>query len=126
MVSSYRRMETEPDATTRRQLELMITESKNEQTDWMMEHVIGGTLAPLTVTDDMRELGFQNIFLAGYFYLGAPLLDLIETPANTRTDVDLKPDVYNQTTASDMAALLYAIYQCDKSASGLLPDTFKE
>lgn len=125
MVSSYRRMDSEPDATTRRQLELMITESKNDQTDWIMENVIGGTLAPLTVTKDMRELGFQNIFLAGYFYLGAPLLDLIETPANTRTDIDLKPDVYNQTTARDMAALLYAIYQCDKSASGILIDTFK-
>jgi beta-lactamase class A len=53
MISSFRIMDEEPDATTKKQLSLMITESKNEQTDWMMENIIGGNLAPLSVTDDM-------------------------------------------------------------------------
>lgn len=124
MVSSFRKMDQEPDATIRKQLSLMITESKNEQTDWMMENIIGGNLAPLIVTDDMRELGYKNIFLAGYFYLGAPLLDIIETPANTRSDINLKPDVYNQTTAKDMTNLLYDVYQCSQDGTGRLLEVF--
>ncbi len=124
MISSFRKIEGEPTAATRRQLQLMITESKNEATDWMMENIIGGNLAPLTVTEDLHTLGFQNTFLAGYFYLGAPLLDLFETPANTRTDINLKPDIYNQTTAKDMAELLYSVYQCGQTGTGLLLDTF--
>ncbi len=124
MISSFKKIEGEPTAATRRQLQLMITESKNDATDWMMENIIGGTLAPLEVTTDLKVLGFQNTFLAGYFYLGAPLLDLFETPANTRTDINLKPDIYNQTTARDMAELLYAVYQCSETNTGLLLDTF--
>lgn len=124
MVSSFRKMDKEPDATTSKQLTLMITESKNEQTDWMMENIIGGNLAPLTVTNDMRKLGYKNIFLAGYFFLGAPLLDIIETPANTRTDINLKPDMYNQTTAKDMTNLLYDLYQCSQDGSGKLTEIF--
>jgi beta-lactamase class A len=124
MISSFRIMDEEPEATTKKQLSLMITESKNEQTDWMMENIIGGNLAPLTVTDDMRKLGYKNIFLAGYFYLGAPLLDIIETPANTRTDINLKPDMYNQTTAKDMTNLLFDLYQCSQDGSGKLTEVF--
>ncbi len=126
MISSYVRMEEEPDATVKQTLSLMITESKNDQTDWMMKNIIGGDDAPLTVTDDLKKLGFQNTFLAGYFYMGAPLLSLIKTPANSRTDINLKPDSYNQTTAKDMGTLLYYIYQCDKTGTGPLINTFGE
>lgn len=124
MISSFIRMDSEPDPFTIRQLELMITESKNDQTDWMMETYVGGNLAPITVTDDMRTLGLENTFLSGYFYLGAPLLRDVETPANQRTDIDLKPDRYNQTTAADMATLMKGLYDCDKDGSGLLTETF--
>lgn len=124
MISSYVRMDEEPTPVTAEMLRLMITESKNDQTDWMMENVIGGNLAPYTVTEDMRKLGLENTFLAGYFYLGAPLLDFIETPANSRTDIDLNPDSYNQTTPDDMAELVLYLYQCDEHDSGKLREVF--
>lgn len=124
MISSFARIEDEPDAFTLRQLSLMITESKNEQTDWMMENHVGGNLAPLTVTDDMRKLGLENTFLAGYFYLGAPLLQAVETAANQRSDVNLKPDRYNQSTAADMAVLMNGLYHCAVDGSGILTETF--
>lgn len=124
MISAFKHLDEKPSAVVSRQLELMITESKNEQTDWLLKNVIGGETAPLEVTKDIRALGFQNTFLAGYFYLGAPLLDLIETPANTRTDINLKPDIYNQTTAKDIGLLLYLIYQCDLYGNGKLIETF--
>ncbi len=126
MISSFIRMDDEPDALTTRQLTLMITESKNDQTDWMMENHVGGNLAPLTITEDMRKLGLENVFLAGYFYMGAPLLQDYRTPANSRVDIDLKPDRYNQTTASDMAKLMEGLYRCAENGTGLLIETFPE
>ena len=124
MISSYIRMDEEPSSFTMRTLRLMITESKNDQTDWMMENIIGGPLAPFEVTEDLEKLGLTNSFLAGYFYLGAPLLDLVHTEANSRTDINLNPDVYNQTTAKDMGILMDALYRCSEDGSGLLTETF--
>lgn len=126
MISSYIRMDEPPSAFTMKTLRLMITESKNDQTDWMMENIIGGPLAPLAVTEDLQKLGLNNSFLAGYFYLGAPLLDLVQTDANTRTDINVRPDVYNQTTAADMGILMDALYRCSRDGSGLLTETFPE
>lgn len=124
MISSYIRMDEAPTTIVMRTLRLMITESKNDQTDWMMENVIGGPLAPVAVTEDLEKLGLHNSFLAGYFYLGAPLLDLVQTAANSRTDINLHPDVYNQTTAADMGTLMDALYHCSEDGSGLLTETF--
>ncbi len=124
MISSYIRMDQAPTTIAMRTLRLMITESKNDQTDWMMENIIGGPLAPIAVTDDLEKLGLKNSFLAGYFYLGAPLLDLVQTPANSRTDINLRPDVYNQTTPADMGILMDALYRCAENGSGLLIETF--
>ncbi|MBQ6509997.1 MAG: serine hydrolase [Flexilinea sp.] len=124
MISSYVRMDDPPGAFTMKTLRLMITESKNDQTDWMMENIIGGPLAPLAVTEDLEKLGLKNSFLAGYFYLGAPLLDLVQTDANSRADINVRPDVYNQTTAADMGILMDALYRCAEDGSGLLTETF--
>ena len=124
MISSYIRMDDKPSAFTMRTLRLMITESKNDQTDWMMENIIGGPLAPNAVTEDLEKLGLKDSFLAGYFYLGAPLLALVQTEANSRTDISLNPDVYNQTTAGDMGTLMDALYRCSEDGSGLLTETF--
>ena len=124
MISSYIRMDEAPDAFTMKTLRLMITESKNDQTDWMMENVIGGARAPITVTEDLQKLGLMNSFLAGYFYLGAPLLDIVRTEANSRSDIDLRPDVYNQTTAADMGTLMDALYRCSENEASILTETF--
>jgi len=104
--------------------ERMIVFSENPPADRLMETIIGNTLAPLKVTEDVHALGLENTFLAGYFYLGAPLLQRFETPANTRTDVQLRPDTYNQTTVGDMGKLLGAIYYCATQENGLLIETF--
>jgi beta-lactamase class A len=77
-------------------------------------------LGPLQVTEDMQEIGLQSTFMAGYFYDGAPLLQRIVTPANSRTDYTTEPDVYNQTTALDMGMLLEDIYQCAELGGGAL------
>ena len=124
MVSVFRRIGENPDAETVNLLEEMIEKSGNDPADWVMERIIHKTRAPLEVTDDMKSLGLENTFLAGEFYQGAPLLASIKTPANQRTDVNTDPDIYNQTTPSDMGMLLEDIYQCSQSGGGALEAVF--
>jgi len=89
-----------------------------------MDRVIDPQSGPLLVTEDMRALGLKNTFLAGYFSLGSPLLQLIETPANSRRDVFTDPDPYSQTTPSDIAMLLEDIYQCAQNGGSTLTAVF--
>jgi beta-lactamase class A len=74
----------------------------------------------------MQALGLDNTFLAGYFYPGAPLLTAYQTPANSRPDIDTDPDIYNQTTPSDIGMLLEDIYQCNQTGGGALVAVFPE
>lgn len=125
MVSSFRRVDN-PSEETQNLIFLMIDKSGNEAADWLMDRVIttGITPGPLGVTADMETLGLQSTFLAGYFYAGAPLLTRIETPANQRTDVLTDPDLYNQTTPSEIGILLADIYHCAESGGGSLIAAF--
>jgi hypothetical protein len=97
----------------------MITESENGPADWLMEQ-LDENLGPLIVTETMQELGLENTFLAGYFYPGAPLLDIYQTPGNSRPDIDAQPDIYNQTAASEMGMLLADIYSCSQGQCTLI------
>ncbi len=126
MVSIFQRYEGEPDEATIRLLEEMIELSGNDPADWVMQRVIDATLGPLAVTEDMQALGLESTFLAGHFYLGAPLLVRYDTPANQRDDVYTNPDPFNQTTASDMGMLLADIYQCAQRGGGSLRAVFPE
>lgn len=124
MVSTFRRLNDTSDAETMKLLQDMIDLSGNEAADWLMDRVIDPQRGPLLVTEDMQALGLENTFLAGYFSFGSPLLALIETPANSRTDVFTDPDPYSQTTPSDIGMLLDDIYQCAQTGGGALPAVF--
>lgn len=105
-------------------LERMIVFSENPPADTLMSTYLDEVRGPLIVSEDLDALGMENTFLAGYFYLGAPVLQLFTTPANAREDVYLDPDVYNQTVPSEAGELLSAIYRCAEDESGLLIETF--
>jgi beta-lactamase class A len=102
----------------------MVEVSSNEQSDWLMQHVLDKTTGPLEVTKDMQALGMRNTFLAGYFYPGAPLLKRFQTPANLRRDYFTDPDPYNQTTPAEMGQLLEDIYQCSENGGGTFAAVF--
>jgi beta-lactamase class A len=123
MVSSFSRMDN-PDEETLKLLADMIDLSGNEAADWLMNRVIDGKKAPLIVSEDMKSLGLDNTYLAGYFTLGSPLLAAFQTPANLRTDINTDPDPYSQTTPSDMGMLLEDIYQCSETGGGTLVAVF--
>ncbi len=100
----------------------MIRKSENPPADRLMES-LDPNRGPLIVTDDMKKIGLDNTFLAGFFcsaQFPCPLLQKISTPANQRTDVFTDPDSFNQTTPSDIGMLLADIYQCAGSGGGAL------
>ena len=120
MISVFRRIGENPDAETTKNLEDMIAKSINTASDWLMENKIDHDKGPLLVTEDMQSLGLENTFLGGYFYAGAPLLEVFNTPANERTDVITEPDPYSQTTPSEIGQLLQDLYQCANMNGGAL------
>ena len=124
MISAYKRVDSPLPAELQKRMELMIDLSDNSSTDDVMKQALDENIAPVQVTQDMQALGLQNTFLAGFFYLGAPLLQLYQTPANQRADLNTRPDIYNQTTPEDMGRLLAAIERCAADGSGLLTQTF--
>ena len=124
MTSIFRRINKDEDLETLNLLQKMIIESGNDPADWVMERVIHTSLAPLEITDDMFALGLENTFLAGEFGLGSPLLKVFNTPANQREDVYTDPDLYNQSTPSDMGMLLEDIYLCADNGQGTFKAVF--
>jgi beta-lactamase class A len=100
----------------------MIRKSENPPADRLMEG-LDSLRGPLVVTEDMKKIGLENTFLAGFFCSAenpCPLLQRISTPSNQRTDVYTDPDLFNQTTPSDAGMLLADIYQCAETGGGAL------
>jgi len=124
MVSVFRRSPEPVPEDVLLLVRQMIEASDNPSTDRVVQVVIDPVRGPLEVTADIQALGLKNTFWAGFFYDGAALLDRYETPAGRRTDVDTRPDAYNQTTAADMGDLLVELYRCAESGSGRLIEAF--
>jgi beta-lactamase class A len=126
MISVFRRLGTNTDSETEKNLQLMISKSDNNATDWLMQKTIDQVFGPLKVSEDMQALGLDSTFLAGYFASGSPILKLFKTPGNQRTDVSTAPDPYNQTTPSEIGELLADVYFCARSGDGTLVAVFPE
>lgn len=106
----------------------MILKSENPPADRLMES-LDEFRGPLIVTEDMRKIGLENTFLAGFFCSAefpCPLLEQISTPANQRNDVETDPDPFNQTTPSEAGMLLADIYQCATTSGGALIAAFPD
>ncbi len=127
MISYY--IKNGPSALDERTSELilnMIRKSENPPADSLMER-LNAFNGPLIVTEDLQKIGLENTFIAGFFcnvYEPCPLLKRFSTPANQRLDVFTDPDLYNQTTTSDMGMLLADIYQCSTTGGGALVAAF--
>jgi beta-lactamase class A len=119
MVAYYRYFDEPLDPEADRLMRQMITLSANDSADWLMQR-IGTFDGPLLVTDTMEKLGLESTFIAGYFKLGSELMRVYRTPGNQRSDVNTRPDVYNQTTASETGMLMADIYQCANGGGTLL------
>lgn len=125
LLTLFKNLEAPYDPAILLEIEDMVEQSSNESTDSVAKKVIEPNLAPLRITDDIRALGLENTFWAGFFSLGSPLLQEISTPANQRTDYDTGPDRYGQTTVLDMGIILEEIYYCAKDYGGSIPLVFE-
>ena len=79
-----------------------------------------------TLRASMTRLGLVNTFMATPYDEEAPPPTIV-TPANSRTDVNIQPDPYMQTTPVDMGLLLEMIYQCSEGGGALMavyPEAF--
>lgn len=124
LISVYRRLDEPPGPTVDNLIRLMFSRSSNDAADSLMRLALDEVRGPLIVSEDMQALGLQNTFLAGYFSLGSPLLQIFETPANRRADVDTDPDMYNQTTPGEIGALLVDMYRCAEGDPARLLEVF--
>lgn len=123
LVSAYKNLGPTLDEAVAADVLEMITKSENPPSDRLMDRIASGR-GPLVVSEDMRAIGLENTFIAGYFYDRAPLLQVFTTPSNQRGDVLTSPDIYNQTTPADMGALLADLYQCAQNGGGALVAAF--
>ena len=123
LVSVFKNLGPNLDQATQDLIIEMITKSENPASDALMSR-IDKLRGPLIVSGDMKTLGLSNTFLAGYFADGSPLLQKFDTPANKRSDIFTNPDTYNQTTPSDIGALLADLYQCAQNGGGGLVAAF--
>jgi beta-lactamase class A len=97
-------------------------ESQNTATDMLLK-IIGagdGYNGTRQLTADMQRLGLHNTYLSGLLDIFGAVLLPIATPANSRADLNLNPDPYNQTTAEDMGSLMVMIYQCSQGGGALI------
>jgi beta-lactamase class A len=123
LVTTYARLGPVMSPTEAEAILNMITKSQNPPSDDLMRE-LDQVRGPLIVTETMQTLGLENTFLAGYFYIGADLLQVFRTPANQRADYSTDPDFYNQTTPSDMGLLLEDVYECSETGGGALVAAF--
>ena len=126
LVSYYIKQGSAPvDEQTQAMITEMIRKSDNNASDAMMNRIDPNT-GPLIISENMKTIGLEDTFLAGFFAPGSPLLQTFTTPANSREDVFTDPDSYNQTTPLDMGMLLADLYQCATSGGGALIAAFPE
>ena len=123
MVSVYSHANGKVDDQLGTELKDMIALSNNDAADSLMQS-LDKFRGPLIVTETMQALGLENTFINGYFYPGAGVLKFFTTPANQRTDVKTDPDIYSQTTPSDMGMLLEDIYLCAQTGGSSLVAVF--
>jgi beta-lactamase class A len=126
LISYYIKNGSAPvDDQTQALITEMIRKSDNNASDAMMNRIDPNT-GPLIISDNMKAVGLQDTFLAGFFAPGSPLLRQFSTPSNSRSDVFTDPDLYNQTTPLDMGMLLADLYQCATTGGGALVAAFPD
>jgi len=123
MVSVIRHFNSQISTDIESQLTNMIAQSALLPSDSLMA-ALDPIRGPLVVTETMQQLGLDNTFIAMYYAAGSFPLQHYTTPANSRLDVNTDPDTFNQTTPSEMGALLEDIYLCAQTGGGSLVAAF--
>lgn len=122
MEEAYRALDRPPDVEQTKLLTETMSLSGNFTANLLLRDVIGGGdgyIGVENLTRSMQYLGLVNTFMATP-YDEEVVPPTIVTPANSRTDLNTRPDPYMQTTARDMGLLLEMIYQCGEGGGALM------
>ncbi len=117
----YRYFDDPLDDEANRWLSEMITLSGNDPANWLMER-IDKDRGPLLVTETLREAGLDSSYIVAW-YRPPPIPipgAILQTPANQRTDINTRPNLLNQATASEVGMLLADLYACQEGGGALL------
>ncbi len=124
MLETFRRVNMPLDFDTDKLLHETAIYSGNYSANLLLDIVAQQDNAYLGVdllTESMRRLGLESTFIATpYEEPPRPGKSTYFTPANSRTDIYMRPDPAMQTTAEEMGLLLAMIYDCSKGGGTLL------
>ena len=125
MVTFFLYKKSAPSSDEKKLLDGIFGDSANEYTDIILKLIGngGGIAGADTVSDTMEKLGLPNTYLSGLLNTINAVTAPRKTPGNSRGDINLNPDRFNQTNADDIGRLLVMIVQCTKG-QGKLMETF--
>jgi beta-lactamase class A len=118
----YRELDTAPDGEMAQYIRATLAESDNGATNQLLAEIGAGNpySGAVEVTNFLQELGMNNTFMAVPYDMKEGIADPnIQTPANSRTDLNTEPDPYIQTTPLEMGLLLEGLVQCVKDGGNL-------
>ncbi len=124
-IDAYRVLDQPPDAFVQGLFLDTATRSSNHAANLLL-HVIAGEdntyRGADILTQDMRALGLVNTFMAVPYDAAevATRPSTFQTPANSRTDINVSPDPARQTTTEEIGTLLAMLYYCAQGEGGLL------
>lgn len=117
LLETYRVLDGEPNSYHTQLITETAALSGNYTANLLLALVSGGDdpyLGTDTVTANLRRMGLYNTFIAAPYDSeqrpGRPTTYV--TPANTRLDINTRPDPNMQTTVGDLGQLLGWIYAC--------------
>lgn len=140
MVSAFRQITFEPDKDLKWLMAASILCSSNSGSNYVMQGIGNGNTANdrlrdglARVNDTMQKVGAVNTFITAPLFVADKAFQFnIASPKASGTldrSLNTNPDVYNQTTAEDMANLLLGLYECSEYNSGLRtfqPDNYTQ
>ena len=131
LIETFVALDRAPDIEQTKLLTQTTSLSSNFAANLLLKTVIGPNDTHIggdMVTDAMRHLGIYNTFIAVPYDLD-PRPDRQNsylTPANQRTDITTKADIYRQTTVGDLSELLLMLYDCAENDNGRLRDAYPQ
>ncbi len=131
LIETFVALDNPPDIEQTKLLTQTTSLSSNFAANLLLKTVIGPNNTHIggdMVTEAMRKLGIFNTFIAVPYDLD-PRPDhqnTYLTPANQRTDLTTKADIYRQTTVGDLAELLLMLYQCAEENNGRLREVYPQ
>lgn len=118
----YRKLDTAPDPDTAKIISETMQLSGNFTANLMLGIIGDGdwNAGVRAMNQSFKTLGMKNTFMAAPYDRKLPTDPHIVTEANSRTDLNTKPDPYMQTTPRDIGSALQMLVACSEGGGALI------